>query len=196
MKLSPFSFRLETSETAQIREVGPGDQWLLKSGFDRLSQQSRAFRFLAAHPRLSAKELVQFTAPNDEDHFAIGALIQTDGVVTPLAIARYVRLKPGDSLAEFAETIIDDYQGLGLGSLMLGVLAKHAVLNGVSKFVALVHEENARMLGLLRELGAVATMDEDTETEFQLPLFEDASRYPETSVGDAFRTAYRLAQMT
>lgn len=195
MKLSPFSISLKTPEAVEIREIGPKDRRLLKSGFDHLSQQSRAFRFLSAHPRLSANELAQFTAPNDEDHFAIGALIETDETVTPLATARYIRLTPEGARAEFAETIIDDYQGLGLGGLMLGVLAKHAILNGISEFVALVHEENARMLGLLQELKAVATNPHDTEIELLFPLFEDPRGYPDTRVGDAFRTAYRLARM-
>lgn len=195
MKLSPFTYRLKTTETATIREIGPGDAGLLQSGFDHLSQQSRAFRFLGAHPRLSAKELARFTAPNDADRFAIGALIEAEGAVKALGTSRYIRLKPGGTRAEFAQTIIDDYQGLGLGSLMLGVLAKHAVLNGISTFVALVHEKNARMMGLLHELDAVIASAEAAEVELRFALFEDARRYPDTPAGDAFRTAYRLAQM-
>lgn len=195
MKLSPFTYQIAPPEAVHIREIEPTDQPLLERGFAHLSQQSRTLRFLAAHPRLSAKELPRFTAPNDQDHFAIGALIKADEDVTPLATARYVRLIPGGSLAEFAETIIDDYQGRGLGSLMLGVLAKHAALNGLSGFAALVHQENARMLALLRDAGAVVTRTDHTEITLRLPLFTDAARYPETPVGEAFRTAYRLARI-
>lgn len=195
MHLTPFSFPLASSDPIQIREVRPSDARLLQVGFKKLSDQSRAFRFLAAHPRLTALEIESFTAPNDVDHFAIGAVTTNGSDVKPIGIARYIRLH-GDALrAEFAVTIIDEYHGLGLGSLMLGVLAKHAVDNGISAFVALVQEKNERMLNLLDELGAEAVTTDAPEIEFRLPLHGDARAYPDTAAGDAFRTAYRLARI-
>lgn len=193
MNLIPFECSLVSSETAMIREVGPEDRDLLKLGFDHLSPQSRHFRFLSAHPKLTDAELDVFTAKNDVDHVAIGALQRTGSDVIPLGIARYIRLSPGGSVAEFAETIVDEHQGRGLGSLLLGVLAKHAVLNGVTAFSALVDGTNDRMLGLLEAIGGRNSTPAAEEAEFRIPLFRKATKYPQTSVGTAFRTAYDLA---
>ena len=151
--LIPFECSLKYSETVLIREVGPGDRDLLKVGFDHLSPQSRHFQFLYAHPKLTDAELGIFAAMNGADHVAIGALKQSGSNVVPFGIARYVRLVPGDRVAEFADTIVDDHKGLGLGSLLLGVLAKHAVLNGVTESSALVDGANDDLLGLLDAIG-------------------------------------------
>lgn len=196
MKLIPFSIALRNAQTASIREVGPSDRDLLTSGFEHLSDQSRYFRFLAAHSKLSGKELTNFTAMNDKNHVAIGAVVEAGSEVVPLGIARFIRLEKQHDVAEFAITIVDEYQGLGLGSLLLGVLAKWAVLDGVSNFTALVHPENDKMRGVLDRLGCEYDRLGDTEFEYRLPLFENADDYPASSTGDAFGTAYELAVFT
>ncbi|MGB3247064.1 MAG: hypothetical protein WBB25_21230 [Sulfitobacter sp.] len=195
MKLIPFSALLSNGETALIREVGPADRHFLKVGFEHLSERSRNFRFLAAHPRLTQKELHQFTAPSDVDHVAIGALTKGGSEALPLGIARYIRLAKAPDVAEVAVTIVDSHQGIGLGSLILGVLAKHAVLNGISEFAALVHQENESMLGLFNRLDGRQTWLDGAEVEVKLQLFHDAADYPKSSVGNAFRNAYGLSQI-
>lgn len=195
MPMLPFKLRLSEFDLIEIREVVPEDERLLREGFEHLSDQSRVFRFLAAHPRLSQREIVRFTARNDHDHFAIGALRPDRTKPKPIGIARYIRLHNDQHLAEFAVTIIDEYHGLGLGSLLLGVLAKHGVQSGISSFVALVLHDNKRMLNLLKEVGATSNAPEEQEIELRLPLSKSADDYPDTPVGDAFRRAYRLAQI-
>lgn len=195
MTLAPFSMRLKTSNRVTIREVTPSDAKLLQDGFEKLSDQSRTFRSLAAHPRLSRREIEMFTAPNDDDHFAIGAVLALQDPPQPVGIGRYIRLQSNGSLVEFALTIIDTFHGHGLGGLMLGVLAKHAVHNGISAFTALVHEGNDRMLNLLEDLRALAVTPDERETEFRMTLHSDASQYPDTPAGDAFRMAFRFARV-
>ncbi|MGA2924826.1 MAG: GNAT family N-acetyltransferase [Solirubrobacteraceae bacterium] len=55
--------------------------------------------------------------------------------------------------AEVAFTVADEYQGLGLGSLMLVGLAEHAVQQGIPLLEAEVLPENHRMLAMFRESG-------------------------------------------
>ena len=196
MKLVPFIVVLRSDEKALIREVVPSDAELLKSGFDHLSDQSRHFRFLAAHPKLLPSEVRRFTARNDTDHVAIGAILTGGPSDIPLAIGRYIRLTEGGTTAEFAITVVDSHQGLGLGSLILGALAKHAIGNNISEFFGLVHEENAAMLSLLDQLGGYRAKSNGSEIDVRIALQSDPAKYPETPVGDAFRTAYRLARIT
>ena len=195
-KLISFSTPLRNASIALIRDVEPADRHLLKAGFEHLSDQSRYFRFLGVHPRLSRSELTNFTAANDTNHVAIGAVIQDGEEVLPVGIARYVRQSDQSSLAEIAVTIVDDCQGLGLGSLLLGVLSKYAFVNGLTGFTALVHVDNEQMLGLLAQLGGTQSRVGGSEIEFHLPIFEDAADCPDNTLGDAYRTAYGLAEFT
>ncbi len=191
--LRPFEVPLASGEQILVRDVGPDDRDLLEIGFQHLSKESRYLRFMSAHPKLTPSELEQFTSFNSQDHVAIGALSICGSEPHPLGIARYVRLEGSDSVAEVAITIADSHQGIGLGSLLLGVLAKYAVHNGISEFTALVLRENTAMLGLFRKIGCDALRLEKPEVEVSMPLFLDPDDYPKTSVGDVFRASYKLA---
>lgn len=195
MKLTPFTTVLENGAAVRIREVGPGDRLLLAAGFEQLSGRSRHFRFLAAHQRLTDAELDRFTASNNADHVAVGALTEDDASAQPLGIARYIRLPRESHAAEIAVTVVDSHQGLGLGTLLLGVLAKFAGLNGISEFVALVHHDNKPMRGLLDRLGGVSHRIGGAEIEVRVPLAPDPVQYPRSSVGDTFRAVYPLAKI-
>lgn len=141
----------------------------MREGFEKLSAQSRFFRFLAPHRALSEAELDRFTEANTDEHFAIGALSVGVEADMPLATARFVRLSEGAKEAEFALTIIDSHQRLGLGSLLLRTLAREAHARGVERFTALLHHENAGMQALMRLFGGFREVP-GTEEEWVLPL--------------------------
>lgn len=165
----PFRAVLRNGESVLIREIGPEDRPLLRDGFEKLSKQSRFFRFLAPHRALSEAELDQFTEANTDEHFAIGAASIGVEADMPLATARFVRLAEGAKDAEFALTIIDSHQRLGLGSLLLRTLAREAHGRGVERFLALLHHENHGMQALMQRFGGHRTMP-GTEEEWVLPL--------------------------
>ena len=191
--LRPFEALLASGEQILVREVGPDDRNLLEIGFQHLSKKSRYLRFMSAHPKLTPSELEQFTSFNSQDHVAIGALSLCGSKPLPLGIARYVRLEGSDSVAEVAITIADSHQGIGLGSLLLGVLAKYAVHNGISEFAAHVLRENTAMLGLFRKIGCDPFPLDKPEVDVSIQLCLDPDDYPKTSVGDVFRASYKLA---
>ena len=168
-QLLPFTTVLRNGDPIRIREVGVQDRDLLVEGFRQLSPESRFFRFLAAHKDLSREELDRFTATNDSTHMAIGAAVLHPNAEQPVAIARYVRATPQDTEAELALTIIDSYQRLGLGTLMLETLAQAALAEGITQFNALVHADNDGMAALLHRFGATRTR-EGTEIEWRMPL--------------------------
>ncbi len=132
MKLSPFPATLKNGASVVIREVTPQDRHLLEIGFANLSDRAKYFRFLGAHKYLSEKELDGFTAQNDPDHIAVGALLEGSSRPEPIGIARYIRIPDQRLLAEIAVTIVDSHQHQGLAGILLGVLAKFAKAAGVT----------------------------------------------------------------
>ena len=135
-----------------IRQVRGSDAPLLADGFARLSVRSRQMRFLSPKRSLSAAELRFLTEVDHHDHEAIGALSPADG--RGAGIARYIR-EPGDpTAAEIAVTIVDDWQGRGLGTELLARLSDRARQAGICRFTATVAYGNTAMTGLLQNMGA------------------------------------------
>jgi RimJ/RimL family protein N-acetyltransferase len=151
-----------------VRPVRSGDAPLLADGFARLSPQSRWMRFLGTKTSLSAAELRYFTQVDHHDHEAIGALSAADG--RGVGIARYVRDADDPQSAEIAVTIVDDWQGRGLGTELLARLSDRARQAGIDRFTALVGAENAAMAGLLRKMGACLAGRGPGTVEYEVSL--------------------------
>jgi len=151
-----------------IRPVQPADAPLVADGFARLSPRSRQLRFLTGKTHLSSAELRYFTDVDHHDHEALVALNPADG--RGVGIARYIR-HPGDPhAAEVAVTIVDDWQGRGLGTELVTRLSGRARCEGICRFTALVAEDNtvvARMLG--NSSARLAGRGPGT-VEYQIPL--------------------------
>ena len=135
-----------------IRQVRSTDAPLLADGFDRLSAASRQMRFLGVKKQLSAAELRYLTDVDHHDHEALGALDLADG--HGVGIARYVRDADDPQAAEIAVTIIDEWQGRGLGTELLARLSDRARQEGVRRFTALTDASNVAVAALLRNAGA------------------------------------------
>jgi len=105
-----------------IRQVHGADAPLLADGFARLSARSRRMRFLFPKNELSATDLRYLTEIDHRDHEALGALDATDG--RGVGVARYVRSAEDPSAAEIAVTVVDEWQGRGLGRELVGQLAE------------------------------------------------------------------------
>ena len=68
---------------------------------------------------------------------------------------RFIRLPDQPDTAEVGVTVVDAWQGRGLGSALLARLAERALQAGVEYFTAEVLAENRTMLALLPGLGQV-----------------------------------------
>ena len=131
---------LRDGSAVLIRQVQSADAPLLADGFARLSAQSRQMRFLTTKKELSPAELRYFTDVDHHDHEALGALDHADG--RGVGIARYIRDAQDPHAAEIAVTIVDDWQGRGLGTELLAQLSDRARQEGIRCFTALVAADN------------------------------------------------------
>jgi RimJ/RimL family protein N-acetyltransferase len=143
---------LRDSSTVLIRQVHSADAALLADGFARLSPRSRQMRFLTRKNQLSSAELRYFTDVDHHDHEALVALSPADG--RGVGIARYIRHADDPQAAEIAVTIVDAWQGRGLGTELVTRLSGRARSAGIHRFTALVAEDNRAVARMLQNTSA------------------------------------------
>ena len=156
-----------------IRQVRSSDAPLLADGFARLGPESRRLRFLRRKDELTPAELRYFTDVDHHDHEALGALAGATG--GGVGIARYVRDASDPHSAEIALTVVDDWQGRGLGTELLAQLSGRARAAGIRRFTALVSADNAAMTALLRRLCADPVHREYGTVEWEITLVPSES---------------------
>ncbi|MGH2952685.1 MAG: GNAT family N-acetyltransferase [Solirubrobacterales bacterium] len=161
---------LRDGSTVVVRQITAGDREGVRRGFERLSEQSRYQRFLTGIGELSDSQLAYLTEVDHHDHEALIAY-EADGGTTGVGVARFVRLADGVS-AEAAVTVVDDWQGRGLGTALCTLLAERAREEDVERFTALLLASNEQMLDVLAALGPVRTVSRESgmvEVEVELP---------------------------
>jgi RimJ/RimL family protein N-acetyltransferase len=159
---------LRDGSTVLIRQVRSTDTALVADGFARLSPRSRQMRFLTRKKKLSAAELRYFTDVDHHDHEALVALNAADG--RGVGIARYIRHAEDLHSAEIAVTIVDDWQGRGLGTELVTRLSGRARHEGIHRFTALVAEDNTAVARMLRNTSASLAGRGPGTVEYEITL--------------------------
>jgi acetyltransferase len=138
-----------------LRPIQPDDAPIGVAFFDRLSPQTRQWRFLHPIKVLSAAMIARFTQVDYDRDMALVALpVADDGLIEQriIGVARYMR-EVDDSRCEFAIVVDDEWQGQGLARAMMTHLISHARTVGLTTMVGYVHLENRRMLAFIRSMG-------------------------------------------
>jgi GNAT superfamily N-acetyltransferase len=98
--------------TVHLRPIRAQDADGLIALHERLSEQSRYFRFFGPYPHLSERDVTRFTVVDHDRRVAIVATLGEDLI----GVARYE--STGEDVAEVAFVIEDAHQGRGLGALV------------------------------------------------------------------------------
>jgi acetyltransferase len=182
-------------ETAAVlRPVLPSDRRHLVRGLARMSSESRYLRFLTPMPRFSAWQIRYLTEVDQRDHVAWTVFARESAGWAGVAVGRWVRLADEPDAAEFALTVVDDWQGRGLGRLLLGTLAAAALPRGVRRLRAELLAGNRRMLALLRAHGAATRLVGGGVLVAELPVAGLAPRLLDAELLRAVRCAVRAAR--
>jgi GNAT superfamily N-acetyltransferase len=161
--------KLRDGSRIRIRQGHRSDRDLLLRGFERLSDESRYRRFLTMISQLSGEMVRYLTEIDHHDHEAMIALDERSG--EGIGVSRYVRNRTQPDKAEVAVTVVDEWQGRGVGTLLLEVICGRAREEGIKIFTALMLATNQEMMDVFRGLGPVRIVDQDTGTvEIEMPI--------------------------
>lgn len=162
--------RLQDGTPVLLAPLGPGDAAGLRAGFAQLSAESRKRRFLHPKATLSDAELRYLTHVDQRDHLAWGAHDLSVKPVAGIGVARCIRMPDDPRSAEVALTVVDAYQGRGVGRLLLERLAAAARRQGIHHFRASAAADNPGALALARHCGATVERAQEGLVALHLTL--------------------------
>jgi RimJ/RimL family protein N-acetyltransferase len=142
-------FTTKDSFTYEVNKITPNSKELIKEGFSKLSNKSVMFRFLELKKHLSEKELEYLSNPDGIKHVAFGAIFN-DGVEKHgIGVARYI--KTTEDTAELAVTIIDEFQGKGIGKNLVKIITLYAKKANLKYLIGTVNCYNESMMRIVRK---------------------------------------------
>ena len=160
---------LHDGRTAIIRAIDRGDAQILEAALKRLSPTSRYRRFMTGVSHLTEAEVEYLTNVDGVDHAAFGAGFRAvDGSDDGIGVARYIRSTSDPTEADFAVTVIDEYQRLGVATILLDILSSHAVENGIRRLTGEMLAENRAMQALIRGRGGEVVKTDDPSIVYGL----------------------------
>jgi acyl-CoA synthetase (NDP forming)/GNAT superfamily N-acetyltransferase len=146
---------------AHIRPIGPDDAGRLVDFYEKVSDESKYYRFFAPYPRLSDRDVHRFTHHDYDDRVGLAATIGGEFIAT----VRYDRIGPdgrsatgsdggnGSTRAEVAFLVQDAHQGRGVASALLEHIAAVARERGILHFIAEVLPANRKMVKVFTDAG-------------------------------------------
>jgi GNAT superfamily N-acetyltransferase len=154
----PGEFFLRDGTPAMIWPLLPTDAEMLREGFRRLSPDSRQRRFLMALGELDDPMIRLLVDSVDGVHHIALLLIALppEGEEGPVGVAHLVQGPADPASADIAVTVLDDWQGRGVGTALVSALMQRrpAEVTGLRTLVA---AGNRASLALLAGAGRVSS---------------------------------------
>ena len=133
-----------------LATIERSDSALVGRMFERLSTMSIYWRFFSP---ISRPDILQRSvlALDHSDREAVGAVVGGELV----GMAQYVR-RTGDTRAQMAIVIVDEWQRQGLGTRLVAALAHRAVEEGIDSFAVDIQGDNYGALKLFHRVAPAA----------------------------------------
>lgn len=129
-----------------LRELDATDSGLLDEVFAGMSAESRYLRYLTPMPALHAQTRRVLTAVDGCRHVAVVALAHGEAI----GIARVISL--GGRRAELAVEVVDDWQGLGVGTRLAVWIRDRAARLGYTELEAETSAGNHRAHAIMHRV--------------------------------------------
>nr|WP_193189282.1 GNAT family N-acetyltransferase [Microbulbifer taiwanensis] len=128
------------------------DGQLEKDLIENLSPETRRDRFIGGSCKASEKLIELLTDNDHQQHEAYIAVSGSNHSQRAVAVAHYALDDDGQA-AECAVVVSDDWQGLGLGSLMLQRLIDSACEQGLERIYSIESADNVRVKSFAKSMG-------------------------------------------
>jgi GNAT superfamily N-acetyltransferase len=142
---------MRNGERMEIRALRPQDRDDLVAAVGRTSTESLYRRFFAVRRHFSETEESFYLNIDFVSHVALVALANEGGLPIIIGGGRYVVGEPGE--AEVAFTVVDKYQGQGVGAALLRHLTVIARQAELRELFAHVLADNRAMLKVFEKSG-------------------------------------------
>lgn len=142
---------LELKDYFEIRPISPADKIPLQVGLQMLSPESIRQRFFANKKEFTDKELQFLTEVDQVNHLAYVAVHHKNDELLPAGVIRAIKKSDEQFKAEIGITIVDCYQGKGLGTNLLNTLAEQALKVDITCLYGDYHTSNNKMSKLLHK---------------------------------------------
>jgi acetyltransferase len=152
--LDPESVALKDGTPVIIRPICPEDADHLQDTFDHLSMETIYLRFLSFKKELPDEEARYLATVDYDKRMAFVGVCLKNGRDIVIGVARYALLDTKHpKIAESAVVVQDEYQGRGLGKLLLRRLVLYAYAKGIHHLRGNLQVGNNRMLDLVKHSG-------------------------------------------
>ena len=156
----------------------------IRSAWSHLSPKSRYYRFGYVPSHLSSRQLDYLADLDNRDRLAWCAGILDGKESIGIGLARYIRLVREHEVAEFAITVIDEFQHMGLGSLLLARLIDSAAAADLKILRGYVQKGNRAMIALGKKFGGLEH-DEHDWLRIDIPVMQATTAVSQASDGDS-----------
>ena len=182
---------LRDGTTATIRQAHPADSAAMAAFFAGLSRDSQRRRFFS-FSQPAAKLIGSFCDDsNPRTCLSLIVLRAAEGGSRIIATGQYVARD--DTTAEIAFAVDDNFQGKGIGTLLLERLALLAVRNGFRRFWAITTPENQPMREVFRESGfESSTRMDNGYVEIDLSVLPSQTSVARAEIRDRVATTASL----
>ncbi len=150
---------LKYGKLVQLRPIRPEDGESIKSMVKNMSAESRYFRFMHAINELSPQMVAQFTKLDYDRQMAFVA-VSDNGSGQVVGVSRYAMSTDKQS-GEFAVSIANDWQGLGLATKLMALIIEHARYQGIKELVGDVLMSNTGMRALMKSMGFTSAVSKE-----------------------------------
>ncbi len=162
---------LHDGSTVEIRAQKPEDREEILAEVQHASTETLYHRFFAVKRNFSEKEQHFFFDVDFVNHVVLIAVAKSNGHSRIVGGVRFVVTEPGK--AEVAFSVVDDYQGHGLGAVLMHHIIAIAREAGIREFVAEVLSDNAAMLAVFEHSGLITTARREGATVHVAMRFPD-----------------------
>lgn len=156
MPFTPSPIVAKNGQQIDVRYLTPADGDLLVDLVRRLSHESRYQRFHVSVDDMPIDEIRRRLPPfldvDGRNSLALLALIDESQGERAIAVAR-LRRCPGETEAEAAVVVRDDWHRQGIGAALMRQLVDAARDLGISRFTAMIQAGNRAVHAMIKSLG-------------------------------------------